>query len=116
MSPAVSVLHTWRVGVEEGGKARRGGASFAGASIPRKLSPRASKSPPSRTPHHIYRHPTDLFPTNPLHHPRNPQFLKILPGAQVRSEERGREMPSQQPAFGTLVETCKEAPSVAHLP
>lgn len=36
---------------EEGGKARRGGASFAGASIPRKLSPQASESPPSRPPH-----------------------------------------------------------------
>lgn len=92
---------------EEGGKARRGGASFAGASIPRKLSPQASKSPPSRPPthtHHIYHHPTDLFPTNPLHCPKNPQFLKILPDAQIHSEEeRGREMPNQQPAFGTLV-------------
>jgi hypothetical protein len=39
-----------------------------------------------------------LIPFNTLH----PQLLMALPSIQILSEEQGREMPNQQPAFGTL--------------
>lgn len=106
MSPAVSVLHTWRVGVERREERQEEAGPPLQVHPSQESSLHKHQSPLQADPstHYIYHHPTDLFPTNPLHCPKNPQFLKILPDAQIHSEEeRGREMPNQQPAFGTLV-------------
>lgn len=108
MAPAVSLLHTWRVGEgrREDGEEEEWPLlqvhPSQEISLHKHQSPMSPSLPPRITPSH------GLAPYSSPSPSSNPQFLETLPDAHILREERGSEMPSQQPTFGALHQTCKE--------